>query len=223
MGNVMQIATAEIGIKEVKGSRSNSQILKYAKESGFKRYKSDEIPWCSLFTNWVAYKAGLERSKSLSARSWLNVGIPVKTPEPGDIVVFWRERRNSHKGHVGFFQGFSEDKSRVYCLGGNQSDMVSVTAKPTEQILGYRRLRFVNDINFSKKNLKKGDRGSEVTKLQDLLKQLGFNCGTSDGIFGPKTEQCVKDLQATSENLEITGILDSKTKAYILEVKAQNN
>ncbi|WP_299125241.1 TIGR02594 family protein [uncultured Winogradskyella sp.] len=222
MGNLMQIASAEIGVKEVRGSRSNPQIIRYAEESGFNNYRSDETAWCSLFTNWVAYKAGLERTNSLWARSWLNVGVPVSDPEPGDIVVFWRESRNSRKGHVGFFQGFSEDKSRVYCLGGNQRDMVSITAKPIEQVLGYRRLRFVNEITFSRKNLKRGDRGTEVVKLQDILKQLGFNCGTSDGIFGPKTEQCIKDLQATSENLEITGILDSKTKAYIQEVKSQD-
>ena len=220
MENVMQVATAEIGVQEVKGSKSNPQILKYAKDAGFKNYNSDEIAWCSLFANWVALKAGLERTNSLWARSWLNVGIPVVSPEPGDIVVFWRESRNSGKGHVGFFQGFSDDKTRVYCIGGNQRDMVSTTGKPVDQVLGYRRLRFVNEIEFSNKNLKRGDRGTEVIKLQDLLKQLGYNCGTSDGIFGPKTEQSLKDLQATSDTLEINGVLDSKTKAYILTLKS---
>ncbi|RZN82243.1 MAG: TIGR02594 family protein [Winogradskyella sp.] len=223
MGNVMQIATAEIGIKEIKGSRSNSQILKYAKESGFGGYNSDDIPWCSLFTNWVAFKAGLERSKSLAARSWLNIGVPVNSPEPGDIVIFWREQRNSHKGHVGFFQGFSKDKSRVYCLGGNQNDMVSITAKPITKVLGYRRLRFANQITFSRKSLKHGDTGLEVIKLQDLLKQLGYNCGTSDGIFGPKTEQSLKDFQASYDTLKISGILDTSTKKLMKEISKKIN
>lgn len=120
MKNLIKILTAEIGVKEVAGKKSNPQIIRYAKETGFKDYKSDETAWCSLFANWVAQKAGLERSKSLAARSWLNYGNTINDSEPGDIVIFWRENRTSWKGHVGFFTGFSIDQTRIYCIGGNQ-------------------------------------------------------------------------------------------------------
>jgi len=218
MASAVEIASAQIGVREVAGPKSNPQILRYARETGFNNYQSDDSAWCSLFVNWVAMKSGLERSNSLVARSWLNVGIPVENPEPGDVVVFWRESRDSWKGHVGFFQGFSNDGSRVYCLGGNQGNQVSVTAKPLSQVLGYRRLRILGPIGFSRKTLKKGSTGQDVVRLQDALKQLGFNCGTSDGIFGPKTEQCLKDFQATNESLGITGQFDRKTRDYMVEI-----
>jgi len=216
MENVVQVASAEIGVKEIPGARSNPEILKYAKEAGFKNYKSDESAWCSLFANWVALKAGLERSNSLAARSWLNVGIPIENPEPGDVVIFWRESRDSWKGHVGFFNGFSADKSRVYCLGGNQGNQVSITAKPISKVLGFRRLRPDGPTTFSRKNLRKGHTGPNVVKLQDSLKQLGYNCGTSDGMFGSKTQQCLKDFQTTNESLDINGIFDKATREFMV-------
>jgi len=221
MANILEVATAEIGVKEVPGSKANPQILKYAKEAGFKNYKSDETAWCSLFTNWVAHKSGLERTNSLVARSWLNTGIPIAQPEPGDVVVFWRVSRDSWQGHVGFFLGFSANGSRVYCLGGNQGNQVSITAKPVDRVLGYRRLRKVKGINFSKKNLKNGSTGAEVVQLQDALKQLGFNCGTSDGVFGPKTAQALKDFQSTDRSMSINGIFDKATRTFMEQMLNQ--
>ncbi len=217
MKNLLNIATAEIGVKEVPGKKSNPKILQYAKDCGFTNYTNDDAAWCSLFMNWVAYKAGLERSNKLSARSWLNVGIPIENPEPGDVVIFWRESRESWKGHVGIFTGFSPNSSRIYCLGGNQGNQVSVTAKSMDRILGYRRLRPVGRLNFTNKILKKGDTGIDVVQLQDALKQLGFNCGTSDGIFGPKTEEALKDFQATDRSLTISGVLDKPTREFMVE------
>ena len=224
MSVLVQIASEEVGVKEIKGSKSHPRILQYAKEAGFTNYKSDESAWCSLFANWVALKSGLERSNSLTARSWLHVGIPVEHPEIGDVVVFWRESRHSWKGHVGFYHGTSQDGSRIYCLGGNQGDQVSITAKPAGKLLGFRRLRPVGAIRFSDKTLKIGDTGKEVVKMQDALKQLGFNCGTSDGIFGPKTEQALKDFQATERFLTISGIFDQDTRQFMLNMlKSKQN
>ena len=217
MKNVFEIASKESGVKEKKGRANNPRIMQYAEETGFKNYQSDESAWCSLFVNWVAFKSDLERSNSLAARSWLNVGLPIDIPEFGDVVVFWRERRDSWKGHVGFFHGFSQDGSRVYCLGGNQGDQVSVTAKHLNRVLGYRRLRPKGPANFSRKNLKKGSTGGDVVKLQDALKQLGYNCGTSDGMFGSKTEQCLKDFQATNLSLSINGVFEKGTRDFMVE------
>ena len=43
--------------------------------------------------------------------------------------------------------------------------------------------------------LKRGSRGEEVKWLQKALKDRGYPVGTIDGIFGTKTEQCVKSFQ----------------------------
>jgi len=212
MEDLIEVLSHEIGIKEVKGKEANPQILRYAKESGFETYTSDETAWCSLFANWIAFKVGLERTKDLSARSWLNVGIPIDQPEPGDVVVFWREDRNSWQGHVAFFMGFSFDHSRVYCVGGNQGNQVSPTAYSLECVLGYRRLRKIGGPQFSEKNLKVADTGKEVAHLQDAIKQLGYDCGTSDGVFGSRTEQALKDFQATSQFVNINGVFDKVTR-----------
>lgn len=71
---------------------------------------------------------------------------------------------------------------------------------------------------FSKKNLKVGDTGKEVVYLQDALKQLGYDCGTSDGVFGPRTEQAVKDFQASSQSVKINGIFDKMTREFLEEI-----
>ena len=44
--------------------------------------------------------------------------------------------------------------------------------------------------------LKRGSRGEEVKWLQKALKDRGYPVGTIDGIFGTKTEQCVRSFQA---------------------------
>ncbi len=214
MKNIIEIATKEIGIKEEKGDGINPRILQYAKDSGFNNYKSDESAWCSLFVNWCAEQAELERSYSLGARSWLRVGIPVTNPEPGDIVIFWREDPKSWKGHVAIFNGYSRN-GRIYCLGGNQGNQVSISARSEERLLGFRRLRPAKEIHFPNKVLKKGSTGELVIKLQDALKILNFDVGTSDGVFGKKTAEAVEGLQSTNENLKINGVFDKTTRVYL--------
>ena len=44
--------------------------------------------------------------------------------------------------------------------------------------------------------LKRGMRGEEVKWLQKALSDRGYPVGTIDGIFGTKTEQCVRSFQA---------------------------
>lgn len=221
MKTLLQIAMQELGVKEVPGKEANPQILRYAKEAGFPGYTSDESAWCSLFMNWAAQEAGLEKSGSLAARSWLNKGFSVSIPEPGDVVVFWRVSRESWEGHVGIFLGFSSDGKRIYCLGGNQGNQVSISGRSTEYLLGFRRLRAAGKTIFSGKTLKKGHTGTEVVSLQDALKQLGYNPGTSDGIFGPKTEQALKDFQASDLTLAINGVFDKPTRELLTKLLNQ--
>lgn len=215
MNKLIQLAYQEIGTKEISGSSDNPRIVNYAQESGFNHIKNDETPWCSIFMNWLAKKVGLEYSGKANARSWLYVGTAITDPEPGDIVIFWREDPNSRKGHVGIFMGYSQDKSRIYTLGGNQGNMVSESAYPAYQVLGFRRLRSTKDIKFSNKVLKRGDIGNEVIELQDALKMVGCNPGTSDGIFGPKTENALKCYQANHSHLKITGKFDRATQKQL--------
>lgn len=135
---LINLAFREYGVTEIKGAADNPKIVEYFKESGHSWVKDDETAWCSAFVNYIARKAGAVSSGKLNARSWVNVGAPVDTPELGDVVVFWREKRTSWKGHVGFF--IRETDTHVYVLGGNQGNRVCISAYPKYRVLTYRAL-----------------------------------------------------------------------------------
>ncbi|TSE07915.1 TIGR02594 family protein [Aquimarina algiphila] len=141
MNNVLDIALGEYGVTEVVGKKHNPRILTYFKAIGHRWVTTDETAWCSAFANFVALKAGYALSGKLNARSWLKVGTKVKIPQQGDVVIFWREKRNSWKGHVGFFIGYSEDKKYIYVLGGNQNNQVNIKPYPTYRLLGFRSIK----------------------------------------------------------------------------------
>ena len=139
--DITTVALTQYGVTEIRGIKHNPKIVNYSKESGFNGVIDDETSWCSVFMNWCALKAGMERSKALTARSWLKIGEKVTTPKTGDIVVFWRESPSSWKGHVGIFINYTENGKYIRCLGGNQSNKVCIAKYPVKELLGFRRLK----------------------------------------------------------------------------------
>lgn len=211
MSELLKIATSQLGQKEISGPEDNPAIVNYAKEIGLSWINDDETPWCSVFVGWCALKAGLSYSKSALARSWLHIGTPVNVPEPGDVVVFWRESLLGTSGHVGFFMGYSQDLKRIYCLGGNQGNQVSISAQSAERLLGFRRLAKSAIISLPEGVLRKGDTGEKVVQLQDAMKAANYEVGTSDGVFGAKMDAAIKLLQANG-GLKADGVYGPKTK-----------
>lgn len=134
----LELALSQIGVKEIVGKKHNPIILNYAKEIGHKWVITDETAWCSIFVNWIAKMSDLPSSNKLNARSWLTVGNEVLEPKLGDVVVFWRENKESWKGHVGFY--ISETNTHIYVLGGNQKNSVCIMAYPKYRLIQYRRL-----------------------------------------------------------------------------------
>jgi len=143
------LASRFIGIKETAGVASNPMILGMLKLDG-EWPQDDDVPWCSAFANYVCWLLRLPRSKSLAARSWLNigVGIDISQADPGsDIVILKRgegvqpgpEVVNA-PGHVGFFAGYDEKNQLVEVLAGNQGDSVSIARFPVSKILSIRRI-----------------------------------------------------------------------------------
>jgi peptidoglycan hydrolase-like protein with peptidoglycan-binding domain len=57
---------------------------------------------------------------------------------------------------------------------------------------------------------KLGDRDGDVGRLQDLLRQRGFDPGATDEKFGPKTKAALEAYQKT-EGLTVTGIAGPST------------
>ena len=93
-------------------------------------------PWCAAFVNAIENKCGRKGTGKMLARSFLNYGRSVVTPESGDIVIFKRGN-SSWQGHVGYY--ISEDKYNVLTLGGNQNNSVCYQKYSKEAVLAYRR------------------------------------------------------------------------------------
>lgn len=141
---VFDMAQRFVGVKEIGGDTDNPQVLAFLKLDA-EWPQNDEVPWCSGFANYVAWLLRLPRSKSLRARSWLQVGTPIdiENAERGDVVIFNRGGPPTPDiieapGHVGFFAGIEGDF--VVVLGGNQGDQVKLSRYPKDELLGVRRI-----------------------------------------------------------------------------------
>ncbi len=152
--SAFDIAQVFTGTKEIDGAMDNPQILAMLQLDN-KWPKDDEVPWCSAFVNYICKLLRLPRSKSLLARSWLEVGmgIDLEDASPGfDVVILQRGKDpqpgpedTTAPGHVGFYAGISTDGELVELLGGNQRDRVKVSRYPVDRILGVRRLYWESD------------------------------------------------------------------------------
>ena len=147
--SVYDMAQRFVGVKEIGGDTDNPQVMAFLKlDNSWPEH--DEVPWCSGFVNYVCWLLRLPRSKSLRARSWLEVGRPIdiEHAEPGDIVIFNRGGPQNPNiieapGHVGFYAGMKDEgagASFIEVLGGNQSNQVKVSRYHEQELLGVRRL-----------------------------------------------------------------------------------
>lgn len=62
---------------------------------------------------------------------------------------------------------------------------------------------------------RRGDQGNAVKQIQRALKQINFNPGSIDGIYGPNTEDAVKRFQSMYKALADDGIYGPNTRKYI--------
>lgn len=142
------LATRYVGVKEVPGSGDNPQIMAWLKlDQDWPEH--DEVANCSAFANYVAMLMDLPRSKSLRARSWLEVGqgIHLCQAEQGfDLVIFKRGPEPQPgpevidaPGHVAWFDSVT-DQGLVRVLGANQGDTVGYATYPFRNVIGVRRL-----------------------------------------------------------------------------------
>ncbi len=140
----INFALSFYGINEAfTNGKSNPIVVSFFKDFADWVSNSTTTAWCSAYVNSIYASTGYEYSGNISARSWLNVGQEIKQPRVGDIVVFWRESKNSWKGHVGIFVSFSPDGRSINVLGGNQGNKVSIAPYPVSQLLGYRRPKMI--------------------------------------------------------------------------------
>ncbi len=76
------------------------------------------------------------------------------------------------------------------------------------QVLGAEKFIFTE-------YMKLGSKDGEVDELQKFLNDAGYDCGAVDGIFGTKTDACVRAFQKANPPLKIDGIVGPLTRAVL--------
>jgi uncharacterized protein (TIGR02594 family) len=125
-------ARAQTGMREIPGARSNQLILQWVEALGAKYpsmrpninwFVNDDTPWCGLaVANFFGlYDPGLMPPLApLWAANWALWGVKLDRPILGAVGIKPRAGGN----HVTLYE--SEYKGKVYCRGGNQSNMINV-------------------------------------------------------------------------------------------------
>ena len=131
----LDLARAEIGQKEIKGSKHNPRIVAYWHDAEL-NFKDDETPWCAGFVGAMLERAGVDGTGSGMARSYEKWGKKLSKPAPGAVVTFWRGSKSSGSGHVGFYEG-KDKHGNLMILGGNQSDAVNIKPFSRDRLTGF--------------------------------------------------------------------------------------
>ena len=142
MTNIIhEVAKTKLGLKEWPGAKHNPEVVAMFEASGHDWVQDDETPWCAAFVGAVLGEAGLTGTGKLNARSYLKWGdaVDISDARRGDIVVFWRGKKDGWQGHVAFFDHLTDGK--IWVLGGNQGNAVSIAAYSKGRLLGIRRAK----------------------------------------------------------------------------------
>ena len=131
------------GLREIPGEQNNPIIMQWFRDIGQSWVQGDETAWCSCMMNWIAWDLHIERTNSLLARSWMDVGenIPLEEAKLGHLVIFWRKARDTKWGHVGLFAGI-EGKD-IYTAGGNQGNQANISPYSVDRLLAVKELSYV--------------------------------------------------------------------------------
>lgn len=126
--------------------------------------------------------------------------------KPGSAVFMCRDGK---RYHIGVYVG----DGVVIEAKGTQSGVVMSSVAQWDEWGEIRNVEYTGVIELAS-TLRQGCMGSAVTALQNNLNQLGYDCGTADGIFGKNTKTAVMAFQS-AHGLTADGIVGEKTQAAI--------
>ena len=253
---IIMTAMEELGTRE--GSNNQNKYAAMPEMTRLLGWNAQNQPWCNIFVNAVFIRCfGLEIGAAMlyqpigggsalcrasadffkAACAWIERG---RTPEPGDVIFFYRSGDINHMGIVSRVAGGS-----VVTIEGNSSDMVAerVYSVGDNSIAGYGRpkweLAAIED--YGKPNstagapepvepeqpapmictpelpiLRPGDIGPAVAALQMALRYRRYDPRWVDGEFGPRTEQQLKAFQKAN-GIEPDGICGEKTYSALFK------
>ena len=187
----------------------------------------DECPCfdCEGFLRWLFEQVGVPFYGDGATTQWQTSSNWVARGEikslPRDLVCCvykWREDKMSHAGmSVGDGAGGVIHCSTTVKRGNAFTDSSPWThwGIPAGLYSTEELKKAGLDVSESKNVpiLRKGNKGSAVKALQNLLNQWGANLNV-DGIYGAKTEAAVKDFQLTHK-LTADGVVGPKTRAVL--------
>ena len=190
------IASSYVGTTEGPGPADNPVIMEMYVSVGHDWVEHDSVAWCAAFVGHCLERAGIRSTRKLTARSYLDWGVPVEAADArqGDIGVIPRGS-SSWQGHVFFIDRI--EGQWVWGLGGNQDDAVNVKRYPVSKLLGVRRTGNVApSVTMS------------VEAVQRRLKGLGYHeVGQIDGKIGPRTRVAILAFRHDND-LALVPIID---------------
>ncbi|MDZ7824694.1 MAG: TIGR02594 family protein [Ahrensia sp.] len=134
MSDAFRLAQSKIGLNE---NGQKAALEEYLRNGG-RNLDPAITAWCAEFLNATLAQVGLEGTGRANARSYLDWGEAVETPQQGDIAVFSNGDPSDWRGHVAFFDQYNPDGS-IRVLGGNQSNSVNISSYSPDRLLGFRR------------------------------------------------------------------------------------
>ena len=192
----LDLAQSYIGTTEGPGPADNPIIMEMYASVGHDWVEHDSVAWCAAFVGHCLERAGIQSTRKLTARSYLDWGVPIDVADAqqGDIGVIPRGS-SSWQGHVFFIDRI--EGAWVWGLGGNQDDAVNVRRYPVSKLLGVRRAGNVApSVPLS------------VEAVQRRLKDLGYHeVGQVDGKVGPRTRAAILAFR-NDNDLALVPIID---------------
>jgi uncharacterized protein (TIGR02594 family) len=203
------IARGLIGTTEGTGPENNPAIMAMYASVGHDWVEHDDVAWCAAFVGHCLEAAGIRSTRKLTARSYLDWGVPVEVADAqqGDIGVIPRGR-SSWQGHVFFIDRI--EGAWVWGLGGNQDDAVNVKRYPVSKLLGVRRAApVVLPVTQAATRAETPPATLSVEAVQKRLQALGYReVGQVDGKMGPRTRSAILAFR-DAEGLPLDPVIDA--------------
>lgn len=169
----LQAAWAEFGVREIPGKEDAPEILRYFRDAGDTNVETEATPWCAAFLGAMLKRAGYAGTGSLLARSYLDWGDRLDDARFGAVAVLSRGD-DPNAGHVGFL--LSDTNGKLYLLGGNQGDAVTVASFDKARLLGLR---------WPKENVEAASKGDDAIFSRALAHVLEMEGGFSNDPYDP--------------------------------------
>ncbi len=108
------------------------EVQAYFTAAGHPDLITDDLAWSVAIVGLALHRAGARPPKTLTAKSYLRVGTPLKGARPGAIVVIGPE----DAPRLAF--AYEVQGSQIVVLGGQQAGAVGLSVIPVRDVLGVR-------------------------------------------------------------------------------------